>query len=357
MYRIVGDDGTQEGQLPSGLDEHDFRRIYELLLVTRVFDEHADTLVRQGRISFYAGSRGNEAAQVGSGYALQPQDWVFSSPHRELGVHLAKGATVFELMAHNFGRDADPTHGRQMPTHFGSRALNIVPPSTAVGTRIPHAAGVGWAARCKKDPMVAVAYFGDGATSMSEFHVGLNFASVFGSQAVFFCINNMWAISTPLKRQMAVETIAERAAAYGIPGVLVDGNDALAVYDVTRQALDRARNTYVPTLIEARVCRLCAHTSFDDQRRYRSAEEIEEGERREPVGRFRRFLQKQGLWSEAWDQQLTQHTRELVEAAVLRAEQSPPPSPDTVLDHVYYANKSEPEPQPALPSSLVSKEP
>jgi len=346
-YKILREDGSVEGRIPPELGEKDFRRIYHLLLLTRAFDDHAFTLVRQGRISFYAGSRGQEAAQVGSGYILQPQDWVFPSPHRELGVHLAKGATVFEIMSQYYGRDSDPTHGRQMPNHFGSRKLNIVPPSTAVGTRIPHAAGVGYAARCKKDPMVAVAYFGDGATSMSEFHVGLNFAGVFKSQAVFFCTNNYWAISTPLNRQMAGKTIAERASSYGFPGVLVDGNDVLAVYEVTKRALDRARSGEGATLIEACVTRLCAHTSFDDDRRYRNAAEVEEGERKEPLGRFRRFLQQQGLWTEAWEQELTRSLRKLVEEEALKAEQAPPPSPDTLLDHVYFEPAGKPQPQEA----------
>jgi 2-oxoisovalerate dehydrogenase E1 component alpha subunit len=353
MFKILGDEGRLEGQLPAGLGEEDFRRIYYLLNLTRAFDDQAHTLVRQGRISFYAGSRGHEAAQVGSGYCLHPEDWVFPSPHRELGVHLAKGATVFEIMSQSFGSDTDPTHGRQMPNHFGSRKLNIVPPSTAVGTRIPHAAGVGWAAHCKKDPMVAVAYFGDGATSMSEFHVGLNFAAVFKSQAVFFCINNMWAISTPLDRQMSVQTIAERAAGYGFPGVLVDGNDVLAVYEVMKQALERARAGLGPTLIEARVCRLCAHTSFDDDRRYRTAEEIEEGERKEPIGRFRRFLQLQGLWSETWEQEINAKIHELVDAETLQAEQAQSPAAETLLDHVYYEPIANSKEKAARPSHAI----
>jgi 2-oxoisovalerate dehydrogenase E1 component alpha subunit len=239
-------------------------------------------------------------------------------------------------MSQFLGRATDPTQGRQMPNHFGSRKLNIVPPSTAVGTRIPHAAGVGWAAKVKNDPTVAMAYFGDGATSMGEFHAGLNFAGVFKTQTVFFCINNMWAISVPMHRQMAIATIAERARAYGFPGVLVDGNDVLAVYDVTRQALDRARHGLGPTLIEARVCRLCAHTSFDDDRRYRSAAEIEEGERKEPVERFRRFLEHHGIWNADWDQKTRRNIQELVDVETMRAQDAPLPDPETLLDYVFF---------------------
>ena len=307
VHQVVREDGTVVGQIPEGLTQEDFRRMFRLLLLTRIFDEHILSLARQGRISAHAGSRGHEGAQVGSGYALRPDDWVFPSPHRELGVHLAKGATVFEFMSQMLGRDSDPVHGRQMPNHFGSRKLNIVPPSTAVATRIPHAAGMGWAARQRKKPAVAVSYFGDGATSMSEFHVGLNFAGVFKSQAIFFCINNFWAISTPLERQTAGHSIAERAAAYGFPGVLVDGNDVVGVYQVTQQALARAREGAGPTLIEARVTRLCAHTSFDDERRYRNPAELEQGERKEPIGRFRRFLRNQALWTNAWEEEIA-HT-------------------------------------------------
>jgi TPP-dependent pyruvate/acetoin dehydrogenase alpha subunit len=223
-----------------------------------------------------------------------------------------------------------------MPNHFGSRELNIVPPSTAVGTRIPHAAGVGFAARCKNDPTVGVAFFGDGATSMGEFHIGLNFAAVFKSQAVFFCINNMWAISVPLDRQMGVPTIAERAAAYGFPGVLVDGNDPLATYEVMKTALDRARSGAGPTLIEARVVRLCAHTSFDDESRYRDAAESEEGEKSDSLVRYRAFLESQGLWDADREAELAERSRQLIDQATTEAEAAPLPAPDTLERHVFY---------------------
>ena len=343
MHRLIAEDGRLEGEIPAGLAETDLREIYRLLLLSRAFDDQAFKLVRQGRISFYAGSRGHEGAQVGSGYALAAEDWVFPSPHRELGVHFAKGATVFEMMSHFFGRVTDPTQGRQMPNHFGSRKLNIVPPSTAVATRIPHAAGVGFAARCKNDPVVGVAYFGDGATSMGEFHVGLNFAAVFNSQTVFFCINNLWAISVPLDRQMAVPTIAERAAAYGFPGVLVDGNDPLATYEVMKTALDRARSGEGPTLIEAKVVRLCAHTSFDDDSRYRDAAEVEEGEKKDSLLRYRAFLQKQGIWSADWETELTETARRQVEEGTAEAEAAPLPAPETMGHHVYYEGEAEDE--------------
>ena len=336
MHRLIAEDGTLEGAIPAGLGESDLLEIHRLLHLSRAFDDQAFKLVRQGRISFYAGSRGHEGAQVGSGYALAPHDWVFPSPHRELGVHFAKGATPFEKMSHYFGRATDPTQGRQMPNHFGSRALNIVPPSTAVGTRIPHAAGVGFAARCKGDPTVGVAYFGDGATSMGEFHIGLNFGAVFRSQTVFFCINNLWAISTPLERQMGVPTIAERAAAYGFPGVLVDGNDPLATYEVMTTALDRARAGDGPTLIEARVVRLCAHTSFDDESRYRDAAEAEEGARLDSLVRYRAFLEKQGLWDADREAELAETARREIDEATAAAEAAPLPSPDTLERHVFY---------------------
>jgi TPP-dependent pyruvate/acetoin dehydrogenase alpha subunit len=326
IRQVLREDGTVVGQIPLGLTEDDFRCIFRLLLLTRALDEHILSLAPQGRISAHASSRGHEGAQVGSGYGLNQDDWVFPSPHRELGVHLAKG---FEFRFQMLGRDSDPTHGRQMPNHFGSRKLSIVPPSTAVATRIPDAAGVGWAARQVKKSTVAVSYFGDGATSMSEFHVGLNFAGVFKNQAVFFCINNFWAISTPLERQTAGHSIAERAAAYGFPGVLVDGHDVLAVYQVTQQALARAREGADPTLIEARVTRLCAHTSFDDERRYRNPAELEEGERK---SRSDVFLQNQGVWTDAWEQESSHSIRALVLEETSRAESSPAPAPETLLD-------------------------
>ncbi len=344
MHRLIAEDGTLQGKVPTGLAEADLLEIHRLLHLSRAFDDQAFKLVRQGRISFYAGSRGHEGAQVGSGYALEPHDWVFPSPHRELGVHFAKGATPFEKMSHYFGRATDPTQGRQMPNHFGSRALNIVPPSTAVGTRIPHAAGVGFAARCKGDPAVGVAYFGDGATSMGEFHIGLNFAAVFRSQTVFFCINNLWAISVPLDRQMGVATIAERAAAYGFPGVLVDGNDPLATYEVMKTALDRARAGDGPTLIEARVVRLCAHTSFDDESRYRDAAETAAGQKLDSLVRYRAFLEKQGLWDAGREAELAAAARRQIDEATTEAEAAPLPEPDTLHRHVFHEGAG-PEPE------------
>ncbi len=322
---------------PPALTDDDLRRLYELMVRTRAADEKALILVRQGKAAFYAASAGQEAAQVGSAYPLQPQDWIFPA-HRELGCLITKGLPLEEIFAQILAKMGDPCKGRQMPVHFGSRALHIVPTASTVCNHLPEAVGAAYAARLRKEPVVAVAYFGEGASSEGDFHAALNFAGVFKTPTLFVCQNNQYAISVSRAAQTAARSIAAKATAYGFDGYYVDGNDVLAVYAVMRQAVERARGGGGPALIEAVTYRYAPHSSADDDKLYRREEEVREWrERRDPIRRFRLFLEKRGLWTEDREQALADRVKAEVDAAADRADATPDPPAETLFDDVYAA--------------------
>ena len=231
------------------LTNDDLRKLYELMLLTRRLDERMWALNRQGKVAAMASCQGQEAAQVGSVYALQPQDYI-AVAYREHGVAVARGMSPRDIMAFALGRDADPnTRGRQIPGHYSSRALGILSSSSPVGTQIPHAVGAALTAKTLRQNAIAIVYFGEGASSKGDFHEAANWAGVQKLPCIFFCQNNEYAISVPVRLQMAIRDVADRAAGYGFPGVVVDGNDAVAVYEATRAAAERARAGDGPTLI------------------------------------------------------------------------------------------------------------
>lgn len=320
---------------PPSLTDDDLRRLYSLMVRTRTIDEKALILVRQGKTAFYAASSGQEAAQVGSAYPLRPEDWIFPA-HRELGCLLTHGLSLEEMFGQILAKMADPCKGRQMPVHFGSRPLRVVPTASTVCNHLPEAVGAAYAARLRKEPVVAVAYCGEGATSEGDFHAAMNFAGVFKTPTLFVVQNNQYAISVPRREQTASRTIAAKAAAYGFDGYYVDGNDVLAVYAVMRQVVERARGGGGPALIEAVTYRYAPHSSADDDKLYRREEEIKEWrERRDPLRRYRAFLLKRGLWTEAQDRALLEQVKAEVDAAADRADATPDPPPDTLFDDVY----------------------
>jgi TPP-dependent pyruvate/acetoin dehydrogenase alpha subunit len=320
---------------PPDLNADDLRRLYALMVRTRTMDEKAAILVRQGKTAFYAASAGQEAAQVGSAYPLQPQDWIFPA-HRELGCLLTRGLSMEEMFGQLMAKMADPCKGHQMPVHFGSRPLRVVPTASTVGNHLPEAVGAGYAAKLRKEPAVAVAYCGEGATSEGDFHAAMNFAGVLKTPTIFVVQNNQYAISVPRREQTASRTIAAKAAAYGFDGFYVDGNDVLAVYAAMRQVVDRARGGGGPALIEAVTYRYAPHSSADDDKLYRREEEVKEWrERRDPLRRFRAFLLKRGEWTEEQDRALQDQAKVEVDAAADRAEASPDPPPETLFEDVY----------------------
>jgi TPP-dependent pyruvate/acetoin dehydrogenase alpha subunit len=222
-----------------------------------------------------------------------------------------------------------------MPSHFGAATTHYVTTSSPVGTQITQAVGTAWAAKIRKEDIVTLTFFGDGATSEGDFHAGMNFAGVFRAPTIFFCKNNQWAISVPVSRQTASKTLAEKARAYGMDGVRVDGNDLLSVYAATRAAADKARAGGGPTLVEAVTYRMGPHSSSDDPTRYRPKEEVEAWARRDPIDRMRKYLELKGLWSKDRDDALRSELDDLVQNTVKEVERNPPPPIETLFADVY----------------------
>jgi pyruvate dehydrogenase E1 component alpha subunit len=304
------------------------------MVLARALDERCLSLQRQGRIGFYAPHAGEEASLVGSALAMEPEDWVFPA-YRELAVALVRGASLVSLVDQLFGNANDVTKGRQMPNHFAFRDQHFVSASSPIGTQITHAVGAAMAARYRRSPIATITYFGDGATSSSDFHAGLNFAGVFRAPTVFLCQNNGWAISLPRERQTRSPTLAAKGDAYGIPGVVLDGNDVRAVYGAVRKARARAVAGDGPTLIEAQVYRFGPHSTSDDPTRYRTEAEVESARQRDPIHRLRTELAAAGLLSDSQETEIVAAAKAAIQEAVHRAEQVPPPAPSSMFDDVF----------------------
>jgi pyruvate dehydrogenase E1 component alpha subunit len=310
------------------------REMYELMLLTRTFDAQAVNLQRQGRIGFYVPCEGEEAAEVGSAMALGPQDWVFPD-YRASGVMIARRMPLEIMLAQLMASSSDPSMGRSMPSHWGSRALNVVPPSSPLCTQLPHSVGVGLGAKMRGEKVCTIAYFGDGGTSSNDFHSALNFAGVFKTPSIFFCRNNGYAISVPVQQQTASQSLAAKAAAYGVEGVQIDGNNVLAVYSATRRALEKARRGEGATMIEAMTYRIGPHSTSDDPSRYRHAKEVELARLEDPIDRFNIELARRGLWTEEEDSRTRRAMLERVKEAVAQAEKVPHPDVRTLFEDVY----------------------
>lgn len=304
------------------------------MVLARSTDERCLMLQRQGRIGFYAPLTGQEAAQVGCALALSPDDWAFPA-YRELAVALTRGASLKSIFDQLMGNSADLTKGRQMPNHFGFVAQHFVTASSPIGTQITQAVGAAMAAQRRKQPIVTVPFFGDGATSSNDFHAGMNFAGVFRTPTIFFCQNNQWAISLPREKQTRSKTLAEKAEAYGFPGAVVDGNDIRAVFRAVSEARQRAIRGDGPTLIEAQVYRLGPHSTSDDPKRYRSDAEVAEWKAKDPITRFRDELMAARLLDPATDLKVWEEARAEVAAAIEESEGVPPMAPHSLFDDVF----------------------
>jgi len=320
--------------VPKTLEKQDLIRLYEAMLRIRLLDQRMLMLQRQGRVGFYGTATGEEAAIVGSAYALRPEDWIFPAL-RQGGAALMRGYPLVEYIAQCMGNALDGTKGRQMPSHYCYRPANFVSWSSCIATQIPHAVGAAWAMKLKGDKSIAIAYMGDGATSESDFHVAMNFAGVFKIPVLFFCQNNQWSISVSLKQQTASESIAIKAEAYGFSGTRVDGNDVVAVYNATREAVDNIRAGKGPHLVEALTYRMGAHSSSDDPRLYREDAEVEEWKRKDPIARFLKVLQQQGIWSIEQQESLEERLNTEILAAVDEAEKAGPPPVASLFDDVF----------------------
>jgi pyruvate dehydrogenase E1 component alpha subunit len=333
---ILDADGRVDPALEPEIPPDDLRRLYRTFLVARRFDERMLRLQRQGRIGTYLSARGHEAAVLGSVSALRPTDWLVPV-WREWAAYLWRGWPLENLVLLYAGI----TDGMRVPD-----GLPDLPVCVPMGTHVPHAVGVAYAARYKKADSVTLCYFGDGASSEGITQESLNLAGVLGAPVVFVCVNNQWAISIPRARQTRAGTIAQKAVAYGFPGIQVDGNDLLAVYAGTREAVERARAGGGPTLVEAVTYRLGAHSTADDPTRYRPESEVEAWEAKEPLPRFRRYLEARGLVDEPLHARLEAEADAEVRAAVERAEaRIGEARPAEMFEHVYAERPAEVEAQ------------
>ncbi|MCC6556326.1 MAG: thiamine pyrophosphate-dependent dehydrogenase E1 component subunit alpha [Polyangiaceae bacterium] len=334
VISVLRHDGSLDPATDPGLTEDQVAALYRAMVRVRVLDKRLVELQRQGRIGFHIGSLGEEATILGTAFATRPEDWIFPC-YREFGALLWRGMPLQSYLDNMFGNANDPVKGRQMPDHYTYRAGHFGSVSSPIGTQITQAVGFAWAAKIRRDPAVALTYFGDGATSSSDFHNGLNFAGVFKAPVVFVCRNNGWAISVPVERQTASATFAEKGIAYGIPGVRVDGNDLFAVIKATRDAITRAARGEGPTLIEALTYRLAGHSTSDDPKAYRPEAWLEPWRLLDPIVRLRRHLERTQGWTGDRDRQIEDECEAEIKACVAVAEKAPPPSLDSMFEDVY----------------------
>jgi 2-oxoisovalerate dehydrogenase E1 component alpha subunit len=333
MLQILTPAGELLADPPVGLDEA--VGLYRGMVVARAYDRKGTALQLQGRLATYAPFEGQEAAQIGSAAALEPDDWMVAT-YRDAAAMWMHGYPLDLLV---LGRTGDERGGSP------PKGLNVLPPSITVGGHMVHAVGLAWAERLRGSSRIALTYFGDGATSEGDFHEAMNFAGTFHVGCVFVCENNGWAISMPRQEQTASDTIAQKAIAYGMPGVFVDGNDVFAVYAATHEAVERARGGGGPTLIEALTYRMGPHSSADDPGRYRSGDTVQEWRRRDPIDRLRQYLAARDRWSADWQAEIEREVSEEVERAVAAAEALPPPTFDEMLDGMFAS----------LPAHLVAQ--
>jgi pyruvate dehydrogenase E1 component alpha subunit/2-oxoisovalerate dehydrogenase E1 component alpha subunit len=334
LRQVLGDGAGIEGAEVPALAPEELKKAFRTMLLVRTLDTRLTNLQRQGRIGFYGACTGQEATPIGTALALRPDDWVFPAL-REGSAALLRGLKLSHYVAQCIGNDHDIQKGRQMPCHYADRSINHVSWSSVIATQLLHAAGAAYGMKLKGTQQVAVGFLGDGATSENDFHSAMNFAAVTQSPVVFVCQNNQFAISVQHDKQTATKTYAEKAVAYGMPGVRVDGNDILAVYQAVSEAAERARNGAGPTLIEALTYRLTPHSSSDDPSRYRDEATYQKWLKRDPVEIFRRFLRARRVVSEAWEAKEQAVIDAEVDVAIREAEAAGLPAPETMFYDVY----------------------
>ena len=333
MLQVIRADGQFDPKIEPDLSREDLLKMHRFMLTVRRFNEKGMSLQRQGRVGFFMESTGQEACQIGMSYTLSSMDWAFPS-YRDPGTCLVRGVPMSDLWDQIMGNSADEAKGRQMPVHWGFSKWKIVSLSSPIAAKLPHAVGVAYAAKYRREKSVVLASFGEGATSQGEWHAAMNFAGVYKTPVVFFCENNQYAISLPVRRQTASESIAIKAEAYGFEGVQVDGNDVLAVYKATKSAVDKARSGGGPTLIEAITYRMGGHSTSDDPSVYRSADEVELWKKRDPITRFTAYLMRKGIISEKENEKLIEEVDTEIAAVIKEREAVSPPSASTLFTDV-----------------------
>jgi TPP-dependent pyruvate/acetoin dehydrogenase alpha subunit len=319
-----------------GLSTEELLAMHRTMVTARLLDEAAFRQNRMGRAPFVVPVSGHEGCQVGTGWPMRRGTDVWLPYYRDLAVVLTAGMTPYEVFLGIFAKADDPSSGgRQMPAHWGSRRLGIISGSSPIATQVPHAAGVAYAAKYRGEDAVVACWFGDGATSEGDWHEGLNFAGVHRLPVIWICENNHYAISVPQSKQMAIENVADRAEGYGFPGVVVDGNDPLACYAAMKEAHERARRGDGSTLIECKTYRYFPHTSDDDDKSYRTREEVEEARRHDPIAGFEGYLAEHKLLGTADADRVRASVKEEIDEAIRAAWEAADPEPASALRHVF----------------------
>src|SRR2546423_1416082 len=325
LRRVIGDaDGAGDRQV-EGLGEQDLLELYRSMVQLRTYDERSVVYHSQGRIGTYAIFWNHEAMQAGAAHALEDDDWIFPS-YRESAIGLLRGMPPATVLHWWRGHPA----GWWNPADY-----NVASICVPIATQVPHAAGLAWGKKLKGERTCAIVFFGDGATSEGAFHEGANFAGVMRAPLILFCNNNQWAISTPLSAQTRAETLADKAVGYGIPGVRVDGGDVLAVYEATREAVERARDGDGPTFIEAVTYRAAPHATADDPRAYIDLERVQQEKKNECLGRYERYLRRLGVLGDELEAEIKAEAADTMRAGITAAEAEPDPDPELLFDHAY----------------------
>lgn len=334
IIQVILSDGKLNDSLEPKMPESELKRIYTAMILTRHFDSKMLNMQRQGRIGFYVPCAGQEAAQIGSSFALKDSDWLLPT-YRDTGVAMMKGVPLKMMVAHLMGNKNDAMFGRQMPNHWGFKGFNFVSIASTIAAHLPVAVGIAMAAKMKKDGNIVMTYHGDGATSEGDFHAAYNFAGVYKAPIVFICENNGWAISLPSSMQTASHTFAEKASAYGFEGTRVDGNDVLAVYKASKMAVEKARRGDGPTMIECLTYRMGPHSTSDDPNRYRTREEIADWKMKDPIERFRGYLEGKGYWSKEYEESVTSNVDRELNEAINEEQDIGDPDLKSIFEDVY----------------------
>src|SRR3989338_1183671 len=325
MLQLLDEKGSLSGKHQPMLSDEEALRLYKVMRLCRVMDQKALAMQRQGRMVTYVPTAGQEAASVGAIAALRKEDWVVPA-FRETPGQIARGMKLSEVLLWQRGNEQGFS---VMPSY------RMMPVAVPVGSQTLHAVGISWAMKLRKEPLVAMTFFGDGGTSEGDFHEAMNFAGVFQAPTVFVCQNNQWAISVPRKKQTHAETIAQKALAYGFEGIQVDGNDAFAVYAAAKHALDKAHAGKGPTLLELMTYRMADHTTSDDAKKYRPPEEMAYWRERDPIDRLKKYGKANGLWDEGFEQKCLDDAVATVEKAVEAYEAFPKPEPEDMFKYMY----------------------
>ncbi|HTY46887.1 MAG TPA: pyruvate dehydrogenase (acetyl-transferring) E1 component subunit alpha [Methanomassiliicoccales archaeon] len=325
MLQILDREGNVNKELEPKIDAEMLVRAYKAMMLTRIGDEKAVRLQRQGRMGAYPPSKGQEASQIGPAMALDKDDWTVWA-FREMGALLWRGVPLWQQYLYWMGNEEGSNY---------AEGVNVTPSVVPVGSQVPHAVGIAYAMKYRKEKSAVLCFFGDGATSEGDFHEALNFSGVLRTPNIFVCQNNQYAISLPRERQTAARSLAQKAVAYGIPGIQVDGNDVLALYAAAVEAAARARSGGGPTLIESYTYRLGDHTTSDDATRYRKEQELTYWEARDPIARFRTYLKERKLWDDGKEQAYRTAAEAEVEEAVKKAESFPPPTIEDAFRFTY----------------------